>query len=254
MTRLRVLVVDDEPIARRLLRGFLERQPDIEILGECRGGREAVIAIRERRPDLVFLDVRMPDLDGFQVLEQIPSDELPRVIFVTAYDEYALRAFRFQALDYLLKPFDEQRFRETLDRARRRFERDGIERLTERLEGLLRRAAVRPLERLAVKKRGISLVVKVEEIDWIESEANYVRLHCGDETHLIRRTLQSLEEELDPFRFVRIHRTAIVNADRIRGLIPCGHGDMKIVLVDGTELSLSRRYRERLERVVADVR
>lgn len=255
MKRLRTLIVDDEPIARRHLRVYLEREPDVEITGECRGGREAVQAIRERRPDLVFLDVQMPDLDGFGVLDRLAPSELPAVIFVTAHDEYALRAFRVEALDYLLKPFDGERFRETLARARRRVERSGLEELAERLSSLVHQTSgrPRPLERLAIKRGGASVVVRTDAIDWIEAQANYVRLHCGRESHLLRRSLKSLEEVLDPFQFARIHRTAIVNADRIRRLVPWSHGDMRITLADGTELSLSRRYRDRLERIVAGV-
>ncbi|MEM7356770.1 MAG: response regulator, partial [Acidobacteriota bacterium] len=178
MSRLRTLIVDDEPIARQHLRVYLEREPDIAIDGECRGGLEAVRMIRKRRPDLVFLDIQMPDLDGFGVLERLTSDEVPAVIFVTAFDEYAVRAFRVEALDYLLKPFDEARFRETLERARRRIDRAGLATLTQRLGNLVRQTSgrPRPLERLAVKKDGESVVVRTDSIDWIEAQANYVRL------------------------------------------------------------------------------
>ena len=256
MSSLRVLIVDDEPIARQHLRVYLEREPDLEILAECSGGHEAIQAIRQRRPDLVFLDVQMPDLDGFDVLARLRPEEMPAVIFVTAHDEYAVRAFRVEALDYLLKPFDDERFGETLARARRRIESAGLEHLADRLGSLVRQTSgrPRPLERLAIKKGPASFVVKAGAIDWIESEANYVRLHCGRESHLVRRSLTSLEEALDPSQFARIHRTAIVNADRIRRLVPWSHGDMRITLVDGTELNLSRRYRDRLERVVAGLR
>jgi len=270
MTRYRTLIVDDEPIARQHLRVYLEREDDIAIAGECRGGLEAVAAIRDMQPDLVFLDVQMPDLDGFGVLDRLTRDSatppvpqtpvpqaplLPAVIFVTAHDEYAVRAFRVEALDYLLKPFDSVRFQETLERARRRLQQVGLTTLTERLGNLVRHTAgrSRPLERLAIKKDGESVVVRTDAIDWIEAQANYVRLHCGTQTHLLRRSLTSLEETLDPFQFARIHRTAIVNADRIRRLIPWSHGDMKVTLIDGTLLNLSRRYRERLERIVTGV-
>ena len=256
MTRHRVLIVDDEPIARRHLRVYIEREDDLEIVGEASSGAEAVTEIRQRQPDLVFLDVQMPGLDGFGVIEHLLPGKLPAIVFVTAYDEYAVRAFRVEALDYLLKPFDDVRFAETLERARRHLRRPGLEALTERLEGLVRHTSnrQRPLERLAVKVRGESIVVKTDTIDWIEAQANYARLHCGGKSYLLRRSLTSLEEALDPFQFARIHRAAIVNADRIRRLVPWSHGDMRITLVDGTELSLSRRYRDRLERIVAGVR
>ena len=226
--RHRILLVDDEPIARRHLRVYIEREEDLEIVGEAGSGEEAILAIREGRPDLVFLDVQMPGLDGFGVLERLLPGKLPAIVFVTAYDQYAVRAFRVQALDYLLKPFDDLRFAETLERARRHLERPALEALSERLEGLVRQTSgrLRPLERLAVKRRGESIVVKTDTIDWIEAQANYARLHCGGESHLVRRSLSSLEEVLDPFQFARIHRAAIVNADRIRRLVPWSHGDI----------------------------
>lgn len=255
MKRYRVLIVDDEPIARRHLRVYLEREDDFEVVGEAGSGRRAVTAIRERRPDLVFLDVQMPELDGFGVLARLLPGRLPAIVFVTAFDEYAVRAFRVQALDYLLKPFDDVRFAETLERTRRHLERPALEALAERLDGLARHTSgwTRPLQRLAVKVRGESIVVKTDAIDWIEAQANYVRLHCGRDSYLVRRSLSSLEKALDPFQFARVHRAAIVNADRIRRLVPWSHGDMRITLADGTELSLSRRYRDRLERIVAGV-
>ena len=249
---LRILIVDDEAIARRHLSSLLAAETDLELVGECRDGPEAVEAIRRSRPDLLFLDIQMPGMDGFQVLENLQPEERPAVIFVTAHDDYAVRAFRVHALDYLLKPFDAQRLRETLDRAREEAWRTSSMERAERLQGLVRENAgrPRPLERMAVKQGEETLILRTEEIDWLEANANYVLLHAGPRSFPVRRTLGSMEETLDPYRFVRVHRSAIVNVDRISRLVPWSHGDMKITLEDGTELNLSRRYRDRLERLV----
>jgi two-component system LytT family response regulator len=252
MKPVRALIVDDEPIAREYLRSMLQHEPDLEIVGECRNGHEALTVLERGGVDLVFLDVQMPDLNGFDVLERLDRSRMPRVVFVTAYDEFAVRAFEVHALDYLLKPFDDQRLRETLSRVRSHFSQEDRHEITNRFDQFLKQLATarRPLDRIAIKDGDATTVLRVGEVDWIESESNYVRLHVGDRSYLSRTTLSGLEEKLDPFRFIRIHRTAIVNVDRIRKLTPRGRGDLRITLTDGTQLSLSRRYRDRLERVL----
>jgi two-component system, LytTR family, response regulator len=257
MERVRVLVVDDEPPARSKVRRFLEAETDIEVVGEAGSGTEAVERIRELEPDLVFLDVQMPGLDGFGVLAALDADELPVVVFVTAFDEYALRAFDVHATDYLLKPFDPARFERALGRARAqvaaRRSRGGGDAALRELLAALRPAAERSerLERILVREGERSFFVRVEEIDWIEAAENYLYLHADGRKHLVRGTLSGLEKELDPARFVRIHRSHIVNLDRICDLTPWSHGDLQVTLNDGTQLMLSRRYRERLPRVFA---
>jgi two-component system LytT family response regulator len=221
---------------------------EVEVIGECPDGRRAITDIEERRPDLVFLDVQMPEVDGFGVLEAISAEKMPVIIFVTAYDRYAVQAFEVHALDYLLKSFDRERFLAALKRAKEeiRRSREGI--LNERLAGLLEDLGSKKdrLTRLVIRSAGRIVFLRVEEIDWIEAADNYVRVHAGKESHLIRETLQSLEKRLDPGKFLRIHRSALVNLDRIRELQPIFHGDYAVKLADGTELTLSRSYREKL--------
>jgi two-component system LytT family response regulator len=250
MPSLRALIVDDEPLARERVRTLLAAEPDVVVAGECGSGGEAVAAILMDRPDLVFLDVQMPELDGFGVLERVreAGAELPAVVFVTAYDAHALRAFEVHALDYLLKPFDRERFTRALARAREALARREADGLDERLATLLAARSARPYAtRLAVKSGGRVRLVKAEEVDWIEAASNYVRLHVGGERHLLRETMAALEARLDPERFVRIHRSTIVNLDRVRELEPYFHGDYVVKLHDGRRLTLSRTYRERLE-------
>jgi two-component system LytT family response regulator len=251
--KIRTLVVDDEPLARDRMRSLLEAQPDIAIVGECRDGREAVAAIRREAPDLVFLDVQIPELDGFQVLEAIGPEHTPIIVFVTAYDQYALQAFEVHAVDYLLKPFDQDRFARALDRARETLSRNKEkEELSEKLLSLLQdlRAPQGYMERLVVKSAGRLFFLRTEEIEWVESAGNYVCLHVKGESHLLRETMTGLEARLDPARFVRIHRTAIVNIDQIKELQPLFHGEYQVLLRDGTELTLSRGYRDRLQEVI----
>lgn len=239
----RVVVVDDEPHAREKLRRYLADDPRVEWVGEAGDGMAAVALVEEVEPDLVLLDVQMPEMDGFDVLAALEGDRLPAVVFVTAHDEHAVRAFEVQAVDYLLKPVDRTRFAEAVGRAlavgasRRREVRRVLEALP----------APRPLERFLVRSRGRMHLVPVGDVDWIGAAGNYVELHVSGAVHLVRGTLQTLEERLSPVRFARIHRSTIVNLDRIAALHPWSHGDLQVELHDGTELRLSRRYRDRLE-------
>jgi two-component system LytT family response regulator len=249
MADIRVLIVDDEPPARERIRALLKDEPDIAIAGECESGLSAVESIRNLDPDLVFLDVQMPGLDGFGVLDAL-GDMPPALVFVTAYDAYAVRAFEVHALDYLLKPFDRDRFRATLDRARAALAERGS---AEEAGGIAAPitepdAARSPLRRLLAKREGRLVVLKAAEIDWIESSANYASLHVGKETYLVRETMQSLEGRLDPGQFLRIHRSTIVNLDRIQEIEPYFHGDYIVRLADGQRLTLSRTYKDRLQK------
>lgn len=243
---IRALIVDDEPPARRKVRRFLESEGEIEVIGEAGDGPAAIAAIREGRPDLVFLDIQMPGADGFEVIEPL-GDACPHIIFITAFHEHAVRAFDVEAVDYLLKPFDAERFQVAVGRAKGRIRRNepGLspETLQRLLEGVRGGA---PLERILVKREDRSFFVAVAEIDWVEAADNYVKLHTRRGSHLVRGTLAGLEGRLDPSRFVRISRSAIVNLERIAELRPWSHGDRIAVLRDGTELTLSRRYRKRL--------
>src|SRR6476660_3859039 len=247
--KLTTLVVDDEPLARERLLGLLAAESDVEVLGECRDGEEAVSAIHERHPDLVLLDVEMPRMNGFQVIDTIGPDQMPMVIFVTAYDQHALHAFQVRALDYLLKPFYRERFTEALERARRQIERVETGDLGRRLLALvkdLRRDQPRA-ERLVVKSGGRLFFLRADEIDWVEAAGNYVRLHVGTTSHLLRETMNAIEGRLDPEKFFRIHRSRIVNMERIQELQPWLNGEYDVVLRTGTRLTLSRGYREKLQ-------
>ena len=249
MADIRALIVDDEPHARARVRELLSRETDVEVAGECGNGRDAIAVIRRDRPDLVFLDVRMPGIGGFGVLDAIDPAQTPAVVFVTAFDEFAVRAFEVHALDYLLKPFDRPRFLQSLDRAREAVQRRRSGGIDERLAGLLAKldAGDRYLRRLLVKTGSRSVLLRTEEIDWLEAAANYVRVHVGRERHLLRETMTALEGRLDPARFARIHRSTMVNLDRVRELEPYFHGEWLVRLADGTRLSLSRTYRDRLQ-------
>jgi two-component system, LytTR family, response regulator len=246
--KLRVVIVDDEPIAREGVRTQLLREPGVEIVAECGDGLEAVETIREIEPDLVFLDVQMPGMNGFEVVKTLGVDAMPAVVFVTAYDKYALQAFEVNAIDYLLKPFDAERFQKAFQRARVQIQRRTAETINEKLEALLEtmRPRERYLERLVVKSGGRIFFLAVNEIDWIESADNYVSLHSGRDAHLIRETLTSLESKLNPDEFLRIRHSAIVNVKRIKELHPLFKGEYEIVLLNGVKLTSSRRYRDRL--------
>jgi two-component system, LytTR family, response regulator len=254
--KIRTLIVDDEPLARRNLRVLLEKDSEIEIVEECRNGREAVKAINSLSPDLIFLDIQMPEMDGFDVLARVDPGQINAIIFVTAFDQYALKAFDVHALDYLLKPFDDERFAHALDRAKSQIEAREINRLSKRLLALLEeRESARQdttgqkpyLTRLMMKVSGRVVLLKVDEIDFIEAEGNYAKLHVGRKTHLLREKMNDLEAQLDPEKFVRIHRSIIVNLDRIKEMHPHFNGDYIVVLEDGRQLRLSRTRREALE-------
>jgi two-component system LytT family response regulator len=249
---IRVLVVDDEPIIRRGLRNLLGHHDNYEVTGECSNGREAIESIRQLRPDLVFLDVQMPEIDGFGVIREITPEAMPPVVFVTAYDEYAVRAFDVNALDYLLKPFDEERFSRCLSRVEQRLEPPASETsLMEKLVSLLAGNAMpRTADRLAIRNSDRITLLQTDEIDWIEAADNYVEIHVGKQVHLMRETLSNLEQRLQPFRFLRIHRSRLVNADRIKELHSLFHGEYELVLSDGTRLTSSRHYRDILQRLL----
>ncbi len=233
-SQLRVLIVDDEPLARRGVRVRLERMSDVVVVGECVSGTAAIAAIAELRPDLVLLDVQMPEVDGFDVVRAIGPDRMPLIVFLTAYDEYAIRAFDAQALDYLLKPIDDERFALAIERARRRWrERESS-------------ASSSSASRIAVRDRGRVLIIDEQEIDWIGAEGDYVRIHVAGRGHLHRETMAAMQARLDAKRFVRIHRSTIVNATRVRELRPCGDREQLVVLRDGTRLRASRGFRDAL--------
>jgi two-component system LytT family response regulator len=256
---LRVLIVDDEPLARRGIRARLSRADDVEVVGECANGREAVRAIGDLAPDVVFLDVQMPGLDGFGVVEAVGA-AMPVTVFVTAFDEHALRAFEAEALDYLLKPIHDDHFARALDRARRRVAERRESALGRRVSAALADVAANPEEappeerpapdaRFLVDRGGRVAVVPADEVDWVEAAGDYVSLYVGRDAYLLRETMARMEERLDPERFVRIHRSTIVNVERIRELRPRLNREYVVVLQGGKELKLSRSYRDRFAAV-----
>jgi two-component system, LytTR family, response regulator len=249
VSKIRTMVIDDEPVARERIVGLLQQEQDIELIGECADGNQAINAIQQQSPDLVFLDVQMPACDGFHVIQQIGADRMPAVVFVTAYDEYALRAFEVHAIDYLLKPFGRDRFQQTLRHAREHLERRRAGDLGKRLLALVQDLKPEPqkLDRLVVKSGGRVFFLRTDQIDWIEAAGNYVRLHLAEDSHLFRETMNNMEARLDVRRFVRIHRSRIVNTDRIKELQPWFNGEYVVVLQNGARLTLSRGYREKLQ-------
>lgn len=249
---IRTLIVDDEPWARTRLASLLRDEADFTIVQSAASAAEAIDAIRALAPDVVFLDVQMPEQNGFAVIDAIGVDAMPLVVFATAYEQHAVRAFDAQALDYLLKPFDEERFARTLDRVRH--ELSDLQNARASLQQLMhaRQSGRRYLQRVAVNSAGRVLFVKAAEIDWMESEGNYVMLHVGPKRHLVRESLSAMADKLDPQQFVRLHRCAIVNVERIRELSPWSRGEQAIVLQDGTQLTIGRTFRPQLMAVLAN--
>ena len=251
--KIRTLVVDDEELARDRIQALLTEQPDVEIVGVCSDGPSAVEAIDRTQPDLVFLDVQMPGMDGFEVIDTIDPAIMPAVVFVTAHDAHALRAFEIHALDFLLKPFDQTRFEKALDRARGHLNRERTNGLDPRLVSLLEELHEerKYSERLIVKSGGRVFFVRTEEIDWVEASGNYVKIHTKNDAHLLRESMKNMEGRLDPKTFVRIHRSAIVNIDRIKELEPWFHGEYIVIMRDGTRLTASRVFSDRLSAAIA---
>lgn len=259
--KIRTLIVDDERLARARVRRMLKGEGDFEIVGECRNGQEAVRFIRNEKPELVFLDVQMPEMSGLEVLQTIGAKAVPAVVFVTAFDQYAVQAFDFYALDYLLKPFARERFAQMIERVKEQFEQQKSllsrpgqpqpDNLEERLVALIQELNEKKyLERIVVKTAGKVFFLKTDDIDWIEAAGNYLELHVGRSTHLIRDTMHGIESKLNPGKFLRIHRSVIVRIDHIKEMHPMFSGDYTVMLHDGTELSLSRHFRDRWEKLL----
>src|SRR6266487_6150569 len=245
---IRALIADDEALARKFIRRMLKDDHDVEIVGECSNGKEAVAMIRKQHPDLVFLDVQMPEMDGFGVLESIGVERLPEIIFATAYEQYAIRAFELHALDYLLKPFDQARFKDAIKHAKERFrsqrQKDGRLQMSALLESIKNKPQY--LDRLVIKAGGRITFLRTNEINWIEADDKYVHLHASKARPMVRQTLSAMEAQLDPARFRRVHRSAIVNVERIAELQPLFSGEYSILLQDGTKLTLRRNYKDKL--------
>lgn len=252
--RIRALVIDDEPLARAMIREMLTNDPDVEIVAECCNGRDAIEAIEVHRPDLLFLDIQMPDVGGFDVLESLEPGRAPYIIFVTAFDQFAVRAFEVHALDYLLKPFDRERFEAAWQRAKAVITYERFDERDQRILALLEelQAENRYIERLVVKVGGRVLFLDVNEISCIQAEGNYIRVHNGSKSYLLRGTISGLESQLDPRKFLRIHRSAIVKLDRIKELQPWFHGEYHVILETGQKLTLSRNYRASLQAAIGN--
>jgi two-component system LytT family response regulator len=252
----RTIIADDEHLARKKLRLLLGSEPGVQVIAECQDGQQTIEAIKAHKPDLLLIDVRMPDLDGFQVLRKIDPDEMPVVVFTTAYDQFAIRAFEAHALDYLLKPFDGERLHHAIERARAELLKSHDRDLTSRILDVLAKNTEAKVEsrrtddRMVIRAGGKVVFVDVKEIDWIEAAANYVKVNVGKDSYLLREGIGSITERLDPDRFVRIHRSAIVNVRKIKELQPCESGEYIAVLKNGKELSCSRGYRAELQRLI----
>ena len=271
---IRALIVDDESLAREALLVMLNDDPEMEVVAECRNGTEAVTVIREQSPDVVFLDIQMPEMDGFQVVEEVGAGRMPVTIFVTAYDKHALRAFEAHALDYLLKPFDHDRFNTALQRAKTFVRQQKLGEISESLFAVLqdlkskngespsatdnrkaeRVAHQEPIERVAIKSGGRIYFLKTREIDWVEGAGDYLTLHSGSQTHLIRETMGNFHAKLDPQKFLRIHRSTIVNIERIKDIRPLYKGEYVITLTSGVRLKASRGYRHELQQLLDEAR
>jgi two-component system LytT family response regulator len=243
-SRIRVLIVDDEPVARQTVRLLLQHDPDISVAAECANGQAALEVMRREPVDLVFLDVQMPGMDGFEMLHALEAKRFPAIIFTTAYDQYALKAFDVHALDYLLKPFDDDRFHEALTRAKGIILGNKMEEISKQLFDLLERYQLK--DRPSTRSTGRVVVVDVDTVEWIEADGNYVNIFAEGKKHLLREKMSVLEEQLDPSRFARIHRSTIIRADRIKTLKPLFNGDYTVTMSDGKEFTLSRTYRERV--------
>jgi two-component system LytT family response regulator len=248
---MRVVIAEDEPLARKKLRLLLGSESGIQILAECVDGLQTIEAVKTHKPDLLMLDIRMPDLDGFEILSKLPRDGMPFVIFTTAYDRYAVRAFEAHALDYLLKPFDQERLHQALTRARAELlkaDREATHRILDYLSETSRETRVD--QRIVIKAGGRVVFLNVDELDWLEAAGNYVRLNVGNQSYVLREGIGQISRRLDPAQFIRIHRSTMVNVRRIKELQPVNSGEYIVVLKDGKELSCSRGYRTELQRLV----
>lgn len=250
---IRAIIVDDEPLAREKVRLFSQHEPDIEIIDTCSDGNEALSSFQKVHPDLIFLDIQMPEMNGFEFLERISPGPFPGIIFITAYDEYALKAFEFHALDYLLKPYDRERFKRAVEHSRRSLRSavkndDSDEQIKALLTSLKQPSSV--LERLIVKSGGRVIFIRIEEIDWLEAAGNYVKLHTGNESHLVRETMNNLEQQLPPQKFIRVHRSTIVNIEKIKELQPYFNGEYKVILHNNAHVILSRGFKDNFIRVL----
>jgi two-component system, LytTR family, response regulator len=254
--KIKTLIVDDEPLARRTISDLLQDDPDVEIIGSCSSGPEAVRFIREQPPDILILDIQMPGMNGFEVLARIDHGRIPAIVFITAFDQYALKAFEVHAMDYLLKPFTDERFKETLRQAKNHVELREINRLSQNLRDLLNEYAGTPsgavkrksfLTRFMIKSGSRVVFINASDVDWIAADNYYIKLQVGGKSHLLRISMNELEEKLDPKRFLRIHRSTIINFDRVKELHQNPNGEYIVVLKDGTQLKLSRSRRERLD-------
>lgn len=252
------VIVDDEEPARRRITELLEKETEIRILKICKSGEEAIAAVRNHQPDILFLDIQMPEIDGFNVLSELPIEDIPVTIFVTAYDQYAIQAFEVHAVDYLLKPFSDERFSSALERAKKQVEMENLESFHHRLDSLLNLQAGKPnqqsshsepkyIDRIILVKQEQKFFLDVQKITWIEADGAYVYIHTGDKKYMKRILLGNLEKQLNPHFFIRIHRSAVVHIDAIDSLHHHSHGDYKVKLLDGTELKLSRNYRDNLQ-------
>ena len=252
--KIKVLIVDDEPLARKRIRDLIKKDSRIELSSEAKNGFEAIDVIKQNPPDLVFLDVQMPELDGFEVIEKIGVENMPFVVFVTAYDKYALQAFEVFAVDYLLKPFDNERFKKSLDRVIKQIERQKKEDFNFQIKELISDVKNKEkfIDRLVIKKEGRYHFLKVDEIDWVESAGNYLNIHVRKDSHLMRGTLSNIEKKLDPEKFIRIHRSTIVNINRIEGFQHFFNGEYKINLKNGIELTLGQKYKEKFKKAFID--
>ncbi len=250
--KIRTIIVDDEQPARNKLKLFLASEKDFTLICECKNGTDAIAALGKYRADVVFLDIQMPEVDGFSVIASVPKERLPVVVFVTAYDTFAVKAFEIHALDYLLKPFDRERFQQSVVRIRKAMDRSSIERHHSQILSILddiKTHRTHP-ERILIKSAGRVYFVNIDDVDWVEAVGNYVKLHVGNEPHLIRKTMNALERQLHQRKFVRIHRSTLVNIDRIKELQPWFQGDYHAVLHNGKRLSVSKSCRKKLTEIL----